>query len=121
MSKVHGATEASFQALLRIATASAAYPPWFAPPIDAEEDEDTVTVLFDAPERKNRRLQIDATERRLILWERMPGGARSAIRVCSLPFEIVETAVETARSGVLLRVRMLKRRPAKALPAPSST
>jgi HSP20 family molecular chaperone IbpA len=113
-------SESRFQALLRIATASTADPPWFAVPIDAEEDDDAITVVFEAPERENRLVQIEVRERQLLVWERQPGGRRTGIRICSLPCEI-DVRMETARTGVFLRVRMLKRPPTKALPAPSSS
>jgi HSP20 family molecular chaperone IbpA len=120
MASILGASGAAFETLLRLARASAADPPWFAPPIEAEEDEDALTVTFLAPEHKKRRVQLYATERELRLWERRAGGERTAFRVCSLPYPIVATAIETARAGDLLKVRLPKQRSAKALPEPSS-
>lgn len=118
MGTIHGTSPPAFETLLRIARSSVATPPWFAPPIDADENAEAFTIVFHAPEQRQRRLQIHASDQELRVWERRPGGQQSALRVCSLPCPIVASAIETARAGDLLKVRLPKKVPATLVPAP---
>ena len=93
-----------FQSLLRISRSSIASPPWFASPVDAEEDEQSITVVFHVPESE---VQVQASDQSVTLW-----GPSRAMRHCALSCAIVANGIETARSGDLLRVRIPKKRPA---------
>lgn len=121
MGTIHDGSVAAFQTLLQVARASVATPPWFASPIDAVEDAEAITVTFHAPEHHGRRVEVQATDRELRVWERRPGGRRTAVRVCSLPCPIMASAIEMARSGDLLRVRLPKKLPGTLLPPASSS
>jgi hypothetical protein len=121
MNTIRSPSERDFLVLLRIARSSAAHPPGFAAPVAADEDDESLTVIFHAPERRPGRVHVEATEQELRIWERKAGGRRGAMRVCALPSPIVATGIETARSGELLRVRMPKKRPAMASPETSSS
>ncbi len=41
----------SFRILVQIASKSIADPPWFATPVNAQEDQDSVTIDFHVPGR----------------------------------------------------------------------
>ena len=43
---IYAPSEERFQSLLRISRASIATPPWFAAPVEAEENEDSICVTF---------------------------------------------------------------------------
>jgi HSP20 family molecular chaperone IbpA len=111
----------SFQSLLRISRSSIANPPWFASPVDAEEDESSITVVFHVPEKSHGRVHVKASDQSVTVR-----GHSGAMRLCALPCSIVTGAIETSRSGDLLRVRIPKKRPAidstePAAPSPSTS
>ena len=103
---IYAPTTQGFQSLLRISRSSIATPPWFASPVDAEEDEQTITVVFHVPESCGT-VQVRANDQSIMLCV-----ASGAIRLCALPCAIVVNGLETERLGDLLRVRVPKKRPA---------
>ncbi len=96
-----------FQSLLRLSRSSIANPPWFAAPVDAAEDDVSLTVVFHVPETGHGPVRVQASEQSVTVV----GGPR-AVRLCALPTPILPDAVETTRVGDLLRVRAPKKRPA---------
>jgi HSP20 family molecular chaperone IbpA len=104
---IYAPSAEGFQSLLRIAGSSIANPPWFAVPVDAEEDSDSITVVFHVPEKSHGRVRVQASDQTITVW-----GRSGSMRLCALPCSIVTTGVETACSGDLLRVSILKKRPA---------
>ena len=103
---IYAPTTRGFQSLLRISRSSIASPPWFASPVDAEEDEQSITVIFHVPESHGQ-VQVQANDQSVTLL-----GPSRAMRLCALPCPVVANGVETERSGDLLRVRVPKKRPA---------
>jgi HSP20 family molecular chaperone IbpA len=115
---VYAPSTRGFQSLLRISRSSIASPPWFASPVEAEEDENSITVTFHVPEKSHDRVRVEASDQSVTVW-----GRSRAVRLCALPCSIVASGIETARSGDLLRVRIPKKRPAtdSTEPAAAST
>jgi hypothetical protein len=104
---IYAPSAQGFQSLLRICRSSIANPPWFASPVDAEEDEESLTVTFHVPDDTHGRVRVHASEQTVIV-----GGRSRAMRLCALPCAIIANGIETARAGDLLRVRIPKKRPA---------
>jgi HSP20 family molecular chaperone IbpA len=104
---IYAPSTEGFQFLLRISRSSVANPPWFAAPVDAQEDEDSVTVVFHVPVKSHGRVRVQAGEESLSVW-----GRSGAMRLCALPYLIDRNEIEKSRSGDLLRVRIPKKRPA---------
>jgi HSP20 family molecular chaperone IbpA len=94
-----------FQSLLRISRSSIADPPWFAAPVDAHEDEDSITVVFHAPVKSHGRVRVQANDQSVTVW-----GRSRAMRLCALPCLVDTKGIETSRSGDLLCVRIPKKR-----------
>jgi HSP20 family molecular chaperone IbpA len=111
---IYAPSEDGFQSLLRIAGSSIANPPWFAAPVDAEEDQDSITVVFHVPEKSHGRVRVQASDQSITVW-----GRSQSMRLCALPCPIVTTGIETACSEDLLRVRIPKKRPATDSPETS--
>lgn len=103
---VHAPSRSDFHALLRIARASIADPPWFASPVDAQDDEDALTIVFHVAGQSH--VRVDATDGSATIWA--PGERRRLMRVCSLPCAIERDAIQTTRAGDLFRVRIPKKR-----------
>jgi HSP20 family molecular chaperone IbpA len=103
---IRAPSRADFRALLRIARASIADPPWFASPVEAHEDDEALTIVFHVA--GHRHVRVDATERSATISA--PGRRARAMRICSLPCAIEKDAVQTTRSKDLLRVRIPKKR-----------
>lgn len=114
---IHAPSAQEFQSLLRVSRASIANPPWFASPVDAEEDDQSITIVFHVPEEH---VQVRATDDSVVLR-----GRSRAMRLCSLPCSIVSSGITTTRSGDLLRVRVPKKQAAtsstEASSVPAST
>jgi hypothetical protein len=106
---VHARSEESFRSLLRIAAASVADPPWFAAPVDAEEDAGSITVAFYVPEPEHGPPRVSATEQSLSIWSGKRGQRRRAMRLCTLPCPIAASEIEITRAGDVVRVRMPKK------------
>jgi HSP20 family molecular chaperone IbpA len=102
----------SFRILARIASKSIADPPWFATPVNAQEDQDSVTVDFHVPGKKRRQLRVQATDQSVTVRSGRQRDRQAPMRLCALPCAVVAEQIETTQVGDLLRVRMPKRRPA---------
>ena len=105
-----------FESLLRITKASIANPPWFALPVDAEEDEHCLSVSFDVRDVGRGEVRLQLTEESLTLW-----GPAGEMRICGLPCAIIPTSMQKSRAGDWIRIRMRKKRPAidSAEPGPT--
>jgi HSP20 family molecular chaperone IbpA len=112
---IYAPSTEGFRSLLRISRSSIADPPWFAAPVDAHEDEDSVTVVFHAPVKSHGRVRVQASDQSVTVW-----GRSRAMRLCALPYPVDRTGVETSRSGDLLSVRIPKKRPATETTGASS-
>lgn len=117
---LEASAEKRFHALLRIASRSVADPPWFATPVDASEDAESIMVLFHAPEDRQGQVEVQASDHSVRLWGGDPQRSRRAMRLCALPCPILATSLETSRDGDILRVRVRKRRPASDAPQASA-
>jgi HSP20 family molecular chaperone IbpA len=104
---IYAPSTEGFQSLLRISRSSIADPPWFAAPVDAHEDDDSVTVVFHVPVKSHGRVRVQASEQSVTVW-----GRSRAMRLCALPCLVDRKGVESSRSGHLLSVRIPKKRPA---------
>ena len=102
---IYAPSREGFQSLLRISRSSVANPPWFAAPVDAQEDEDSATVVFHVPVKSHGRVRLQASEGSLSVW-----GRSGAMRLCALPWLVDRNGIEKSRSGDLLRVRIPKKR-----------
>jgi HSP20 family molecular chaperone IbpA len=109
---VYAECEDSFRALVRIASKSIAAPPWFATPVNAEEDQDSVTVHFRVPGKIGSQLQVEVSDQSVTVWGESGRDEQRPMRLCALPCPVVPSQIETTRVGDLLRVRMPKKRPA---------
>ena len=114
---IYAPSSEGFRSLLRISRSSIASPPWFAAPVDAQEDEDSVTIVFHVPVKSHRRVRVQATDESVTV-----SGSSRAIRLCALPYPLDRSGIETSRSGDLLRVLIPKKRPATdtSSPAPAT-
>lgn len=101
----------SFRTLARIASNSIAEPPWFATPVNAEEDPVSVTIHFQVAGNDRSQLQVQASDQSVTVWGGQGRGKRS-LRLCALPCPVVASQIEATQVGDLLRVRMPKKRPA---------
>jgi HSP20 family molecular chaperone IbpA len=113
MSSIQAETASRFDTFRRIAVSSIAHPPWFATPVDAREDDDSLTLTFHSPPDAES-VRVEVRERSVTVL----GGSRTAseprpMRVCALPYAIETRRIRKARSGELLKVRLLKKRPAR--------
>ncbi len=104
---IYAPSTQGFQSLLRISRSSIADPPWFAAPVDAQEDEDSVTVVFHVPAKSHGHVRVLASDQSVTVR-----GRSRAMRLCALPYLVDRNGIETSRSGDLLRVRIPKKRPA---------
>jgi HSP20 family molecular chaperone IbpA len=104
---VYAPSREGFQSLLRISRRSVAAPPWFAAPVDAQEDDEWITVIFHVPARSHGRVRVEASDERVTLW-----GRSRSMRVCALSCPVETKGIETFQSGDLLRLRLPKKRPA---------
>jgi hypothetical protein len=73
---------------LRIASSSIAHPLWFAAPVEATEDEESLTVLFHVAEDVHGRARIQASEQSVTVWRGRPGDLQRPMRLCALPCPI---------------------------------
>ena len=103
---IYAPSTEGFQSLLRSSRSSIADPPWFAAPVDAHEDEDSVTVVFHVPVKSHRRVRVQASDQSVTVR-----GHSRAMRLCALPYLVDRNGIETSRSGDLLSVRIPKKRP----------
>src|SRR5262245_48371181 len=116
---IYAPSRGGFQSLLRIAVSSVAEPPWFATPVDAEEDQDALTVVFHAPERKPGQVRVQASDQSVTVWGSRRHGHTRPMRFCKLSCAVMANKIQTSRSGDLLRVRIPKKTGAFAALEPS--
>ena len=109
---VYAECKESFRTLSRIASKSLADPPWFAVPVNAQEDQDSVTVYFHVPGKKYGQLRVHAAEQSVTVRGRPDRDRQALTRLCALPCPVVADRIETTQVGDLLRVQMRKTRPA---------
>ena len=110
---IHADTAKRFDTFRRIAVSSLAAPSWFATPVDAREDDDSLTLTFHSPPDRDC-VWIDARERSLtVLDERRAGSLPRAMRVCALPCSIETQRIRKDCSGELFTIRLLKKRAAR--------
>ena len=109
---VYADCKESFSVFARIASKSIADPPWFAVPVNAQEDQDSVTVDFHVPGKKQSQLQVQASDQSVTVRGGRERDKQSPMRLCALPCPVVADQIETTQVGDLLRVRMPKKRPA---------
>ncbi len=102
---IRAPTAEGFRCLLRFSRSSVARPPWFAAPVDAQEDEDSITVVFHAPAQSHGQVRIEASDESVTLR-----GRSDAMRLCALPCAIEAKGIEASRSGDLVRLRIPKKR-----------
>jgi len=112
---IYAPSTEGFQSLLRISRSSIADPPWFAAPVDAHEDAESVTVVFHVPVKSHGRVRVQASDQSVTVW-----GRSRAMRLCAFPYLVERNGIETCRSGDLLSVRIPKKRPATDSPNASS-
>jgi len=101
---IYAPSTEGFQSLLRISRSSIATPPWFASPVDAQEDEDWITIIFHVPAQSHGRVKVEASDQAVTIR-----GRSRTMRLCALPCLIETKGIETSRSGDLLRLRIPKR------------
>ncbi len=109
---IRAETERRFDTFRRVAVSSVAHPPWFAIPVDAREDVESITLTFHSP-TDSESVRVEAHEDSLTVLGDMPGAARRAMRVCALPHPVDTGRMRTVRAGDLLKVRLLKKRAAR--------
>ncbi len=103
---IYAPSSEGFQQILRVCRASVANPHWFATPVQVEEDERSMSIVFHVP-RTHAIVRVEASDSSLVLW-----GGHDAVRICSVGQLIEPTTLETVRSNDLLRVRIGKKQPA---------
>jgi HSP20 family molecular chaperone IbpA len=108
---VYADCKESFTTLARIASKSVADPPWFAAPIGAREDQDSVTVDFHVPGKKEGPLLVQANDESVTVRSGQKRDRPSPMRLCAMPCPVDADQVEATQMGDLLRVRMAKKRP----------
>lgn len=108
-----------YRAFVRIASSSIANPPWFAVPVDAHEDSESITVVFHIPEKLGH-VHVYADEKSVVVTGAPSGSGERRKRVCALGCEVTPHRIETSRSEALLRVKIAKKTGARADP-PVST
>jgi HSP20 family molecular chaperone IbpA len=103
-------SEHAFETLRRIVASTVGYPATFAVPVDAHDEPEFLTVVFDARGKDGGTIEVVAEELALILR----GGAGT--RVCRLPCAIDTASVSTSRRDDTLVVRLRKKGEALDLP-----
>ncbi len=107
----------NFNDSVRAAVPTVAEPTWFAPPIDAREDEQALTVTFRLGDCSRKELRVRASHRNIFIWGPPLNHAgndqpelRRAMRVFALPFDVSRRDLRISYVGDLLHVRVAKRR-----------
>lgn len=107
----------SFNDSVRSALPTVAEPTWFAPPVDAREDAEALTVVFRVGECERKDLRVKANRRNIFIWgpplQHQRGDhpePRRAMRVFALPFDFSRRDLRISFVGDLLHVRVAKRR-----------
>jgi HSP20 family molecular chaperone IbpA len=105
----------SFDDTIRPSLPTIAEPAWFAPPIDVQQDDEALTIVFQVTGHKKSELRVEASGRNLYVWgprlrrrDQEDPGPR-AMRVFAVPFDVAPHDLHTSREGDLLRVRIAKK------------
>ena len=106
----------NFNDSVRSALPTVAEPTWFAPPIDAREDDQALTVIFRVGDCERKDLRVRANHRNIFIWGpplQHAGNAepelRRAMRVFALPFDFSRRDLRISHVDDLLLVRVAKR------------
>ncbi|HVV48774.1 MAG TPA: hypothetical protein VHO06_03870 [Polyangia bacterium] len=98
-----------FAAFLRVASYSVADPASFAVPVDADEDGESYTVVFELGGHGPTEVDVQATERTCVIW-----GAtwrkRREMRLCVLPEPIDPKSLELTPTADALALYVRKAR-----------
>jgi HSP20 family molecular chaperone IbpA len=100
-----------FDFFLGFLRASVAEPTWFAVPVDAMEDGESYTVIFDVATRDQGDLCVQGGDRSVSVLGAMRNGRRPERRICSFSQVIDARSVEVSRAGSMLLVHIRKKRP----------
>jgi HSP20 family molecular chaperone IbpA len=107
----------NFNASDRSALPTVAEPTGFAPPVDAREDEQALTVVFRVGDCERRDLRVRANHRNIYIWGApLPHSGndqpepRRAMRVLAVPFDFSRADLRISHVGDRLHVRVAKRR-----------
>ena len=106
-----------FNDSVRSALPTVAEPTWFAPPIDAREDDQSLTVIFRVGDCQRKDLRVKVNRRNIFIWGpplKHQGNdqpePRRAMRVFALPFDFSRRDLRISHVDDLLHVRVAKRR-----------
>ena len=105
-----------FNDSVRSALPTVAEPTWFAPPIDAREDGQSLTLSFRVGDFERKDLQVKVNHRNIFIWgpplqhvgSDQPESLR-AMRVFALPFDFSRRDLRISHVDDLLHVRVAKR------------
>lgn len=107
----------NFSDSVRSALPTTAEPTWFAPPIDALEDDQSLTVIFRVGDCERKDLRVRVNHRNIFIWGPPLQHAgndqpepRRAMRVFALPFDFSRRDLRISHVDDLLQVRVGKRR-----------
>jgi HSP20 family molecular chaperone IbpA len=106
----------NFNDSVRSTLPTVAEPTWFAPPVDAREDDRALTVSFRVGDCERNGLRVKANHRNIFIWGpplRRVGNdqpERRSMRVFALPFDFSRRDLRISHEGDLLHVRVAKRR-----------
>lgn len=107
----------NFNDSVRSALPTVAEPTWFAPPIDAREDDQALTVIFRVDDCERKDLRVRVNHRNIFIWGpplKHAGNDQSeprrAMRVFALPFDFSRRDLRISQVDELLHVRVAKRR-----------
>lgn len=104
---VYASSKEDFAAFLRLAGGSVADPASFAIPVDVDEDADSYTLVFEVGGRHQAEIDVQATERSLVVW----GSAwrsRREMRFCLFPEPVDPKSLELTASGDSLAIHIRK-------------
>ena len=107
----------NFNDSVRSALPTVAEPTWFAPPIDAREDDQALTVIFRVGDCERKELRVRVNHRNIFIWGPPLQHAgndqpepRRAMRVFALPFDFSRRDLRISHVDDQLHVRVAKRR-----------
>lgn len=107
----------TFNDSVRAVLPTVAEPTWFAPPIDAREDDHALTVTFRVNDLEHKDLRVKVNHRNIYIWgpelsqpEATQPEPRRAMRVFALPFDFTRRDLRISYTDDLLHVRVAKRR-----------
>ena len=106
----------AFDDSLRPSLPTVAEPSWFAPPLDVQENQEAMTLLFEVASADKAELRVEVNGTNLFLWGRRLRRRGSdelshrAMRVFALPFAANGRALRSEWSGNVLRVRIAKKK-----------